>query len=236
MTPESDKWLRDRWFEIANRPANAKNPEVSYGEFVEFYGTLSAADKLRANLVLAEWIDSGDHDLSVAAMMVARKYLVVSLLPPTRSRLAFLDAQLESAKLTTSRELAAIIESFRGLPALVVEELENPEIGLERQRLGDAFRAYWTAPKVPDSIRHTDLDDAYDRLDYFHRLISQASCLLSGQEFDRSKLESDTQLRESLVRMTSDDDDEIRQVAEKYLERLDLIDELLEAARVLRHP
>lgn len=236
MATVPDKWLRDRWYEFANDPANAKNSEVSFGQFTEFYGSLSAGQKERANAVLSEWVNSDEVGLREAALSVAIEFQVVELLPAVRKRLRFLDSQLESAKLTSSRELAAIIEGDRWLEARIVEELENPEIGAERQRLRNAFQAFWTAPDPPEGIRHTDLAGARDRLDDFGRLISQASCLLSGREFDRSKLKSDPELRATLERLQDDDDFEVRRIAGEYLHNLDLIDEVLEAARVIRHP
>lgn len=79
-------------------------------------------------------------------------------------------------------------------------------------------------------------DRAYDRLDDFRHLILQAANLLSGREFDRSKLKSDPEPRETLERLQNDHDDETRRIAGEYLQNLDLIDDVLAAAREIRHP
>lgn len=115
-------------------------------------------------------------------------------------------------------------------------ELEDPGSRQQRERLHRAFRNYLTASEIGESPRQSKLGHAAERLAELDRLVKSATGLLSGEEFDRSKLVPDGELRASLQSLSENADEQVGRIAAQYLSRLDLIDEVLDAARVIRRP
>lgn len=223
--------LLRRWNEIWKDPAHAKEAEGAFYEFEQYYETLSDEEKERAVPVFADWIRGGEPGTSAAALHLAGKYQIVHLLPAVEELILSIDRKL----VLVNRE-RFVLEGDRSLPVRLREELRDPTVGQERQRLRRAYQSFYTAELIKPTKLDSELDEAYDRIDKLDVLVLQASCLLGGQEFDRTLLKTDPHARELLERLISAGDPIVRPIAEAYLRRLEVIDEVLDAGRSLQKP